>query len=140
MGAAAPVRSLPDTEPALLLQKIEENNLAHEFLGKIDRVDVFFFELVFDGLLFASEPSEGLFDFLKKAAIFLIKLLGDCFDTESLLDFTEAWVGVDVLEKGKEPGLRSVAILALAHDVREAASRSKPGLHSDRSAIFLDGG
>ena len=42
----APILSFGDPEPAFLLEKVEEHNLAHELLGEVHSVDVLSLELV----------------------------------------------------------------------------------------------
>src|SRR5207302_1231375 len=49
--AGAPILSLFSSEPALLLQKVEKDNLAQELLRKVDSRDSLVFELSNNGLV-----------------------------------------------------------------------------------------
>jgi hypothetical protein len=55
MRASAPILPFGHTEPALLLQEVEEHNLAHKLFGEVHGADVLFFELVSDAFVLGHE-------------------------------------------------------------------------------------
>src|SRR3989442_14529924 len=52
---SAPILSFGHAEPALLLEEVEENNLAHQLLGELHGADFLLFELVADSFVFGRE-------------------------------------------------------------------------------------
>ena len=89
--AGAPVLSLRHAEPAFLLEEVEEDDLAHELLGKVHGVDVLGLELVADGLVLLDEFFQRLVNVPEQLGILLEEFLGDGLDAEGFFDVAPAW-------------------------------------------------
>ena len=131
MRASAPVLSFGHAEPALLLQEVEEHNLAHELLGEVHGADVLLLELVADGLVFGREFLQRRFNLAEQLGVLVEELLGDGFDAEGVFELRQRRVVLGVLKQVEKAGLRGVATLAFADDVGEAAGGCELRLHAN---------
>ena len=140
MGAGAPVVAFGHAEPALLLQKVEEHDLAHELLGEVHRAGVPGLEFLADDRVLGGELPERRLDVTEQRGVLVEEFPGNGLDAEGFLDLGQLGVILGVLEQPEKAGLRGVATLALADDVGEAAGRRQPRLDTDLAGLGFDGG
>ena len=65
MRTGAPVVRFRDAKPALLLEKVQEHNLAHQLLGEVHAVDALGRELVAEVFVFCNEFFQRSVDLLE---------------------------------------------------------------------------
>lgn len=121
VGASAPILAFLDAEPALLLEKVEEHNLAHELLREVHGLDLLLLELVAYGFVFRCQLFQRGVNVLKELPILSEEFLRDGLNAEGIFDTRERRVMFRVLEQIEKAGLRSVAALAFADDVGKPA-------------------
>ena len=140
MWSGSPVFALRNAQPALLLEKVEEDNLAHQFLGKVHRVNTLACELVTDCLVLGREFFECGVDLTEQLRVFREELFGDCLDAERILNACKEWVSPGVSQQVEKTSLRCVAAFTLSDDVRKAASRRQPCLDANLPGLFRNRG
>jgi hypothetical protein len=137
--AVAPVTAFGHAQPTFLLQKVQEDNLSHEFLGEVGGADFLGGEFSTDGLVLFGEVVEFVFEVEEQRLVLFEEFLGDGLHAEGVLDLRQRWMILCVLEQIEKTTLRRVAAFAFADNVGTAARRGKLGLHTHLAVVLLDG-
>ena len=135
MRAIAPIAALGHAEPAFLLQEVEEDDLPHEFLGKVGGADIFGGEFRADGFVLLREVVEFVFEVVEERIVLPEELLGDGFDAEGVFDLRQRGTILGFLEQVEKARLRGVAAFALADDVGTAAGGRETFFDGDLSSL-----
>src|SRR5258705_2174900 len=80
--ARTPVRPLFYSKPALLLEEIQEDDLAKKLLCEVGCFDSLFLKVISNDFLVLENGVERITDLLEKLLVLLEKLLSDLFDVK----------------------------------------------------------
>ena len=118
--------SIPfDSEPSLLLQEIEKDDLPQKLLCKVNSVDAFGFKICFDIFISGNNFIERFFSPQEKVAVFFKELFGDLFDVKGIFKLCKSGVVPIISNNRVKLALCSMTIFILADQKRPSACRSE---------------
>ena len=135
--ATAPWLAPLHAKPPLLLQEVEEDDLAEKLLGKVIGFDAAFGKVVFNSRIVCEIFFERVAGLFKQDPVMIIELLGDLLNTKRGLQRGNRWVSDISREQFDKLLLCGVAILVFADKVtRTAGGREQPAF-SDEAEFRL---
>ncbi len=126
---------LPHPEPPLLLEEIEEDDLAEEFLREIDRRDLLLLELSFADRIGIERPLKRLLQVEVTGLVLLEELLCDILDAETVLDIRKNRGSILLPDKAEESFPAGMVRLVLPHKIRKPACRRQFQARADPSVV-----